>query len=231
MKAIFVIGLVILGFYSVAQTATTNDSLRLCTAKPVTVYTADYMKKYNRLKVVIVKVYPYALYAADVLDEINHNAEAIEKRRKLNKFYKESYQDLKDDFKYVFYELYTQEGIMLMKLVHRETGMTVYEIAETYRGKQNAEIFEMMGSIWDQDLKVQFDPLGEDKIAEHVITDIQAGIVPFNDEVVLLNKEEYKVEQEKDKERKKANHERIKAEEKKKKEKEKLQKKEERKSE
>jgi hypothetical protein len=177
------------------------DSLKLYKSEPVPVYTRDYMNQYNRLKRIIVKVYPYALYAADVLDEINQNALSIEKRRKQNKFYKDAYQDLKNDFKYVFYELYTSEGRMLMKLVHRETGMTVYQIAEVYRGKKNAEVFELMGKIWDQDLQVKFDPNGEDKIAEHVIHDIQAGIVPFNDEVVILSKDEYKVEQQKDKER------------------------------
>lgn len=185
--------------------AQSNDSLKLYTSKPVPVYTQDYMRKYNQTKRLILKVYPYALYAADVLDEINNNASAIEKRRKQNKFYKDSYQQLKDDFKYVIYELYTSEGIMLMKLVHRETGLTVYEIASQYRGKRNAEMFELMGKLWDQDVHIKYDPSGVDKIAEHVISDIKAGIVPFNDEVQFLTKDEYKVEQEKDKERKKSN--------------------------
>lgn len=110
---------------------------------------------------------------------------------------------------------------MLMKLVHRETGLTVYQIAEAYRGKKNAEIFEMMGKLWDQDIKVTFDPAGKDKIAEHVIHDIQRGIVPFNNEVVILDKEQYKVEQEKDRERKALQKEREKVKKQKEREKKK----------
>jgi len=184
-----------------AQIFNPQDSLKNYSTNPVPVYPKDYMKKYNWYKRIIEKVYPYALYSADILDEINNNAAAIEKRRKQNNFYKESYQSLKEDFKYFIYELYTDEGIILMKLIHRETKLTVYEIAEKYRGKKNAEVFNMMGKIWDQDIKVKYDPNGDDKIAEHVILDIQNGIIPFNPEVSPMTKDEWKVEQAEDKAR------------------------------
>jgi len=194
----------IFGLTVIAQTGNpTIDSLKQYESKPVDIYPSDYMHKYNMMKKIIVKVYPWALHAADQLDQITNNAAAIEKRRKQNHYFKDAYKDLKDEFKYSFYELTTQEGIILMKLVHRETGLTVYEIAEKYRGKKNAEIFDILGKLFDQDIHIKYDPTGVDKIAEHVIRDIQSGLVPFNDEVVTFDKTEYKVEQEKDKERKK----------------------------
>ncbi len=208
--------IVIISFSGNGQIAS-NDSMPSYSSKEIQVYTKDYMREYNRLKKLIVKVYPYALHAADMLDEINNNVESIEKRRKQNKYLKESYEDLKDEFKYVFYEFYTSEGVMLMKLVHRETGLTVYEIAETYRGKRNAEVFELMGKLWDQDINIKFDPNGRDKIAEHVIRDIQSGMIPFKDEVVILTKEEFKVEQANDRERKKTRKQQQKQQEKEKK--------------
>ena len=226
MKTILGISLLFIGFAAFSQIPGPNDSLKLYKSEPVPVYTRDYMNEYNRLKVLIVKVYPYALYAADVLDEINQNAAAIEKRRKQNKFYKDSYQNLRDEFKYVIYELYTSEGRMLMKLIHRETGLTVYEIASAYRGKKNAEVFELMGKIFDQNIHEKFEPTGKDKIAEHVITDIQKGIVPFNDQVVILDKADYKAEQQKDKERKEQRKQNTKEQNKKKKEQERADRKE-----
>src|SRR5690606_18714396 len=128
MKKLIFIFLAILGLTGFSQTeVSSSDTLKHYTGNPVNVYTKDYMRMYNSAKRTIIKVYPYALYAADVIDEINNNSASIEKRRKLNNFYKDSYQNLQEEFKYVFYELYTSEGVMLMKLVHRETGMTVYE--------------------------------------------------------------------------------------------------------
>lgn len=218
------------GFNLSAQLPSNSDSLKLYQGREVSIYPEHYMREYYRLKKLIEKVYPYALYAADVLDEINSNAAAIEKRRKQNKFYKDAYQQLKEDFKYFIYELYTSEGRMLMKLIHRETGLTVYEIANQYRGKRNAEMFELMAKIWDQDIHIKFDATGVDKIAEHVINDMKEGILPFSNEIDIMSKEEYKIEQEKDKQRKKSNKEKKKQYEKDKKEKEKQARKQERKN-
>jgi hypothetical protein len=138
------------------------------------------------------------LHAADIIDEINMNSASIERRRKLNAYYKDSYKNLKENFKYFILDLYTSEGEMLMKLIHRETGMTVYDISSKYRGKKNAEMFNMMAKIWDQNLHVKFDPTyGNDKVAEQVIQDIQAGLVPFKDEIITVTKLEYRDEQRK----------------------------------
>ena len=170
-----------------------DDSLKEYESAAVSVYTDDYLKKYNRFKRIIVKVYPYALHAADVIDEIDQNAESINRRRKKNKFYRQSYYDLKEEFKYFILDLYTSEGQMLMKLIHRETGMTVYDISNKYRGRQKAEMFNLMAKIWDQDLHVKFEPdYGDDKIAETVIQDIQSGLIEFNDEIVTIDKLAYK---------------------------------------
>ncbi len=171
------------------------DSLKMYESVPVPIYSKNYMNQYNRFKRIIVKVYPYALYASDVLYQLEEDSEEINKKRKKKKFYKQAYKGLKDDFKYVMLDLYTSEGKMLMKLVHRETGMSVYQIAEKYRGKKSATIFNAMGKIWDQDVKITFDPLGEDKIAEHVIQDIESGIIAFDDKVVTVDKELYKENQ------------------------------------
>lgn len=182
-----------------------EDSLKEYEGNTVPIYTQDYMKKYNRMKRLVVKVYPYALYAADLIDEIDHNATKIEKRRKKNRFYKKSYQSLKENFKYFVLDLYRSEGRMLMKLIHRETGMTVYDISSKYRGKSKAEMFSIMAKIWDQDLNIKYNPNATDKITEHVITDIQSGRIAFNSEVVTVDKLAYKEQKKSDREQAKIN--------------------------
>ncbi|UKN02594.1 DUF4294 domain-containing protein [Paracrocinitomix mangrovi] len=177
------------------------DSLLSYETDPVPVYTKDYLRQYNRYKRIIKKVYPYALYASDVLYELESDAENIAKERKKKKFYKEAYKDLKQDFKFVFLDFYTSEGKMLMKLIHRETGMTVYDIAKKYKGQNSATMFNVMGKLWDQDVKAKYDPEGEDKIAEHVIQDIESGKITFNSKVVRVTKDEYKEDQKKQRQR------------------------------
>lgn len=198
-KLIILFGVIVFSVTGFSQTISTHpDSLKQYEGPVITVYTKEYLSLYNRMKRMVVKVYPYALHAADIIDEINMNSASIERRRKLNAYYKDSYKTLKENFKYFILDLYTSEGEMLMKLIHRETGMTVYDISSKYRGKKNAEMFNMMAKIWDQNLHVKFDPTtGNDKVAEQVIQDIQAGLVPFNDEIITVTKLEYRDEQRK----------------------------------
>lgn len=200
MKKILVLFVaLVLSEMGFGQTTQTHpDSLKEYHGQVISVYTKEYLNLYNRMKKMVVKVYPYALHAADIIDEINMNSASIERRRKLNAYYKDSYKTLKENFKYFILDLYTSEGEMLMKLIHRETGMTVYDISSKYRGKNNAEMFNMMAKIWDQNLHVKFDPTtGNDKVAEQVIQDIQAGLIPFNDEIITVTKLEYRDEQRK----------------------------------
>jgi len=211
MKRLLTLLLIVLSGFGFSQIPMPGDSLKEYEGKVVKVYTKDYLKTYNRMKKIVVKVYPYALHAADVIDEIDKNAAKMERRRKKNKFYKKSYHKLKDDFKYFILDLYTSEGEMLMKLIHRETGMTVYDISNKYRGKQKAEMFNLMAKIWDQDLHVKYDPAkGNDAVVEQVITDIQEGLVPFNNEIVTVDKLTYRDQQRKDKEQRKINKKRNK---------------------
>jgi hypothetical protein len=169
------------------------DSLRMYESEPVQIYTKDYMRKYKRYKRLILKVYPYALYASDMLYQLEADSEEIGRKRKKKKFYKSAYKDLKGDFKYVFLELFTSEGRMLMKLVHRETGMTVHDIASKYKGGRSATVFNIMGKIWDQDVKIKWQADGEDVIGEHVIQDIESGKIVFNEKVVRVDKDQYKI--------------------------------------
>lgn len=195
-----------------------QDSLKEYFGAEVAIYDQDYMNTYNRLKRIIVKVYPYALYAADIIDEIDANAENIERRRKKNAFYRDEYKLLKQDFRYFILDLYMSEGQMLMKLIHRETGMTVYDISSKYQSKQKAEVFNIMAKLWDQDLEAKFDTLNRnDRIAEHVIRDIQSGLIPFDNEVVTIDKLQYKTKQKEQKEWKRQNQKRNKEYEKKRK--------------
>ncbi|MBD3638544.1 MAG: DUF4294 domain-containing protein [Crocinitomicaceae bacterium] len=192
MKKIVFISLLIVSFGCFGQNDTSLDSLKMYESDPIPIYSKDYMRKYNHYKRLILKVYPYALYASDVLYQLEATAEGIAKDRKKKKFYKTAYKDLKEDFKYVFLGMYTSEGRMLMKLVHRETGMTVHEIATLYKGKTSATIFDIMGKMWNQDVHIKWEATGEDKIGEHVIQDIESGIIEFDSKVVRVEKEQYK---------------------------------------
>lgn len=158
-----------------------------------------YQQAYSKIK----RVYPLALQAKGFLVEFEREHQEIEKRRKQKQFERKSYKILKDEFVYDIRDLYISQGIMLMKLVHRETGLTVAEILTKYQSQLKTAMYEGIGKLFEQDLSVEYDPYGDDWITELVIQDIIAKRIPFNWELKPLNKAEFKDTQKTYKERKK----------------------------
>lgn len=155
----------------------------------------NYISKYNRELARVRKIYPYALHAAELIDQFETDLSGIDKKRKKKKYSKKAHQMLKEDYNYVIRDLYTSEGVLLMKLIHRETGLTAAQIIERYRGKIRSELYDQLGRIWDQDLDVRYDPTGVDKLTERIIKDIENNTVAFQKEAKIVTKEEYKKNQ------------------------------------
>jgi hypothetical protein len=155
----------------------------------------NYISKYNRELARVRKIYPYALHAAELIDQFETDLSGIDKKRKKKKYSKKAHQMLIEDYNYVIRDLYTSEGVLLMKLIHRETGLTAAQIIERYRGKIRSELYDQLGKIWDQDLDVRYDPTGVDKLTERIIKDIENNTVAFQKEAKIVTKEEYKKNQ------------------------------------
>lgn len=174
----------------------------------------NFKSKYRQSLYRIRRVYPLALHAAMVIDSLDNEISEENKKRKQKKIAKNTHQDLKDEFKYFVRELYTTDGIYLSKLIHRETGYTVKEIIEKYRGGTQASIYSGLAKFWDQDLDIKFDAYGEDYVTNRVIEDIEAGLVHFDPYVKEIDKEHYKNDREEYKKQLKAFRARKKAEKK-----------------
>lgn len=152
----------------------------------------DFEKKYRQSLRRIRKVYPLALYAAKKINEMDAEIEQAESKRKKKKVAKEENKQLKDDFYFVIRDMYIEEGKLLMKLIHRETGMTVRQIIKKYRSGFKAELNDNLGKLWEQDLDATYDPKGDDWIIEKVIQDIKNEKVIIDFTPKILTKEEYK---------------------------------------
>lgn len=152
----------------------------------------DFEKKYRQSLRRIRKVYPLALYAAKKIQEMDAEIEQAESKRKKKKVAKEENKQLKDDFYFVIRDMYVEEGKLLMKLIHRETGMTVRQIIKKYRSGFKAELNDNLGKLWEQDLDATYDPKGDDWIIERVIQDIKNEKVIIDFTPKILTKEEYK---------------------------------------
>ncbi len=170
----------------------------------------NFNKKYKRQLNLLKRTYPMALKAKELIDEYEADLADISKRRKKKKYSKDAHQQLKDEFVYNIRDLYTSEGDLLMKLVHRETGMTVNEIIKNYRGSLQTGMYTGLAKIWGNDLNATYDPLGDDWITEIVIQDIESGRIQFDKKMKKLDKESYKESMDDYKDRRKESKVRLK---------------------
>lgn len=168
----------------------------------VVVTDGSFQARYDSVKTRVVSVYPYALHAQNLLVQYQNEIASLDKNSDIKKFGKKAQQQLKEDFKFIVKEMYVSEGKVLMKLIHRETGHTVRDIIELYRGKAKAGWFQLIGNMFDQNLSAEFDPK-IDWIIEMVVRDIESGHIVVAPKAKIITKEDYKKIVKKRKERKK----------------------------
>ena len=153
----------------------------------------DFQNKYSTTLRRMRRVYPLAREAARIVDELDAELVQVDSKRKKRKITKVYSKELKENYLYAIKDLYIEDGILLMQLVHRETHKTVAEIIASYRGKIKSEFYDQVGKIWKQDLDATYDPKKE-WITELIIRQITSKEISFDFTLKKTTREEYKKE-------------------------------------
>lgn len=185
---LIILSIISTSFLSMSQKRDTLQAVKLLDEIDIYRDQNAYWREVERVR----KIYPYALHASDLLDEFDKEMGVINSKRKKRKFSKESHKTLKTDYNYVIRDMYRSEGLLLMKLIHRETGLTAAEIIKKYRGKFSSSLYKNLGKIWDQDLNVKYDPTGVDKLTERIVLEIENELLEFDRTAKMVDKQEFK---------------------------------------
>lgn len=130
------------------------------------------------------KVYPYAKLAAERLLTLNERLEKIDSKRKKKKYTKIIHRYLEDEFSAQLKKLTRTEGQILIKLIHRQTGETAFELIKRLRSGWKAFWYNTTASAFDISLKREFDPrtVEEDYLIEDILQrSFQSGILEAQD--------------------------------------------------
>jgi len=121
------------------------------------------------------KVLPYAKLAGAKLREyeiILKNAESDKQRRKIMK---QAEKEINEEYGDKLKDLTFSQGFILIKLIDRETGNSSYELVQELRGKFTAFFYQTFARLWGYNLKVKYDPKGEDRQLEVIVRLIELG--------------------------------------------------------
>jgi len=136
-----------------------------------------YKRKYLKLIRDVKKVYPYAKLAGDKLKEYEKELSEIEKARNKRKFLDKVEKELREEYEGDLKKLTITQGVILIKLVDRETGDTPYELVKQFRGSFSAFFWQGVARLFGHNLKLNYDPNGEDYLIEEVVQLIEQGKV------------------------------------------------------
>jgi len=127
--------------------------------------------RYLLLKRRTVKVYPYAKMAADKLSVLNDSLSKIKSNRKRKRYTKEMQKFMEGEFSDELKKLTRSEGQILVKLIHRQTGVSSYDLVKELRSGWRAFWYSTTARMFKISLKEEFHPekIQEDYMIEDIL--------------------------------------------------------------
>ena len=158
--------------YQVKESDTLSEPIQL---EEITIYKdnmdAESKKQFLLLRNRVYKVYPYAKIAAERLQVLNKNMEALKTEKEKRKYFKIVEDYMEKEFSHKLKKLSRKQGQILVKLISRQTGFTSYELIKDYKSGWKAFWSNTTARVFDIRLKAKYSPyeVNEDFLIESIL--------------------------------------------------------------
>ncbi len=130
----------------------------------------EYMRLIRNVKI----VYPLAAMINNTIIETYEYLQTLSPKEQ-KEHIKRVEDGLMEQYKPIFKRLSFTQGKLLIKMVDRECASPSYDIIKAFIGGFRAKFYQSFAVIFGANLKKKYDPKGEDKLTERVITLVQNG--------------------------------------------------------
>lgn len=129
------------------------------------------LKQFQILQNRVYKVYPYAKLASERLTALNSGMARLKTNREKKKYFKIVEDYLNNEFEERLKKLSRKQGQILVKLIHRQTGITTYELIKTLKSGFKAFVSNTTANLFDISLKTEYKPydINEDYLIETIL--------------------------------------------------------------
>lgn len=131
---------------------------------------------YAKLRYNVYKVYPYANIAAFLLKDVHSNLEKLPDKAARKKYLNKVEKELNKRFKGELSEFTISQGIVLVKLINRQTGRSCFDIIQEVKGGFNAVVWQGVALVFSNNLKRDYEPQGRDSDIEAIVQEIEESI-------------------------------------------------------
>jgi len=104
-------------------------------------------------------VYPYAKLTAEKLVQINSTMAKLKTEKEKKKYFKIAEKYLNDEFEPKLKKLSQKQGQILVKLIHRQRGITTFDLIKDYKSGWKAFWSNKTAQLFNINLKKEYNPM------------------------------------------------------------------------
>lgn len=134
-------------------------------------------RRYRRMIRNIKKAYPFAQIAGVKLKKLDDHLATLNNEKEQKAYINQAEKEIMDQFEKQVKRLTVTQGIILVKLIDRETGRTSYQVIKELKGGFTAFFWQGIARIFGNNLKTEYDPENQDKVMEDIVLGIEAGFI------------------------------------------------------
>lgn len=138
--------------------------------QPLRFKNREELNRYLILRRRVLRVYPYAKLAAERLTVLNERLDQIDSKRGKKKYLKRLEDFVYDEFEEELKKLSKSQGKILIRLVHRQTGSTTFDLIKELRNGWKAFFYQTTASLFSLSLKEKYNPA--EVLEDYLIEDI-----------------------------------------------------------
>ena len=133
--------------------------------------TPEAKKEFLLLQNRVYKVYPFAKTASERLTMLNSNMRKLKSNKERKKYFNIVEDYIENEFTGQLKKLSRKQGQILVKLIHRQTGATTFELIKDYKSGWKAFWSNNTAKLFDINLKTKYEPfqVNEDFLIETIL--------------------------------------------------------------
>lgn len=128
-------------------------------------------KQFQLLRNRVYVTYPYAKLAAERLTTLNRGMASLKTNKEKKKYFKIVEDYLSNEFEAKLKKLSRKQGQILVKLIHRQTGITTYDLVKNLKSGWKAFWSNTTARMFDINMKTPYAPydVNEDYLIETIL--------------------------------------------------------------
>ncbi len=159
-----------------------GDTLPSFRLARIPVYSSRYrrrvsLRKYERMVRAVRLVYPMAREAQELLEEMETVLPTLRTKKEQEAYVKRIERDIKAKYTPVLRNMSMYQGMVLVKLIDRQTGRSSYTLVQEFRGRFSAFFWQGIARMFGGDLKAEYDPERDDALLEQLIELYELGLL------------------------------------------------------